>query len=467
SGVAAFVAGIGGEERIQQGRMTLLDHVVAPFDGTEPIARYLLWPFDGPVEIGFLRLRRFIGTEYSCQRDKYSTFSWNQFWLWQGGIEPAKSEVVTAERLCEILPRIKAIGCEEFHLDAGWEITPGDWRFDPVRFPEGFEPIRRLLREKGMRYHTWMNTAASEDPAVITSLVEETDMCKLFQDRTVDEKAVAAMREVRKRYPDLETFVHHSTSRSKCYWWGNLHFLSDLNQIYFGEGEFWAWSNILPEKPEGDANTRFFSRHSLRAGDLVTRSAAYQVHWAWPYMCIVPPHCGWAWFEDRDLSELASRMFTTIAARADYQWGEDPRMLRPEVLNFFLEWTAFFKTAKPYLSQYQHVLAPPDGIHPDGAAHLLDGRGFIVLCNPSQSRASVSLKDLLWEPELELHPKEPVHLTDWTAPLAPVNLQKVNLLKPKGSIVMQPLSYRVLGVNVDKDSVLGEVRRQRAALHAQ
>lgn len=466
SGMAVFVAGIGGEERVLEGNTVLLDHVVAPFDAGEPVAMFLLLPFDGTVETGFMRLRRFIGREYACQRGKHTTFSWNQFWLWQGGIEPARSEVVTAERLCDILPHIADLGCEEFHLDAGWEVVPGDWRFDPVRFPEGFEPIRQFLRERGMRYHTWMNTEASDDPNVVTALIEETDLCKLFQDRRVDEKTLAGVRKVRERYPDFETFVHNCTSRSTYYRWGNPHFLSDLNQVYFGEGEYWAWSNVLPEKPEGDVNTRFFSRHSLRAGDLVTRSAAYQVHWAWPYTCIVPPHCGWAWFEDRELSELASRMFTTIAARADYQWGEDPRLLRPEVVEFFLDWTAFFKAARPYLMEYQHVLAPPDGIHPDGAAHLLNGEGFIVLCNPGDKNADVSLKQLLWEPELELHPEEPVRLTDWTKPLAPSNVQYVNLARPRGAISMKPLSYRVLGINVDADAMLAEVKSQRESLRA-
>ncbi len=441
-GLAAFVAGVGGEERVQSGRLAMLDHAVGALDG-EPVGKFILWPFEGPVENGFLRLRRFVGEEYACQRGKSPFFSWNQFWLWQGGIEPAKQrggDRQAADRYPAVHRGGRLRGVSPGHGLGG---RAGGLAVRSEAFPEGFEPLRRLLRQYGMRYHTWINDAASDDPAIVSDLIEKTDLCKLFHDRTVDEKTIAAMREVRRRYPDFETFVHHSTSRSACYWWGNIHFLSDFNQIYFGEGEFWAWSNVLPEKPEGDTNKRFFSRHSLRAGDLVTRSAAYQVNWAWPYTTIVPPHCGWAWFEDRPLDELASRMFTTIAARADYQWGEDPRMLRPEVREFFMDWTAFFKAARPYLREYQHVLAVPDGIHPDGAAHVVDGRGFIVLCNPGPRKAEVSLKELLWEPELQLDPTQPVRLSDWTKPLAPAEMQIVDLAKPEGSIGMEPLSYRV------------------------
>lgn len=465
-GLVGFAAGIGGEERVRDGQFVMIDHVTTTPEGKEPAARFVLWPFDGAVERGFLAIRRFLSGEYSCQADLHQTFSWNQFWLWQGGIEPASSEVVTAERLLDILPHVAAVGCEEFHLDMGWEAGPGDWRFDKLRFPDGFAPLRNLIRHLGMRYHTWMNNAASEDPALVMQLIDETDLCKLFHDRRIDEKTIAAMRKVRQRYPDFETFAHNTTSRSAYYRWGNPHFLSDINLVYFGEGEFWAWSNVLPEKPEGDVNRRFFSRHSLRAGDLVTRAAAYQAHWAWPFRCIMPPHCGWAWFEDRSLDELSSRMFTTIAARADYQWGFDPRMLRPELIEFFMDWTAFFKTARPYLREYQHVLPVPDGIHPDGAAHIVDGRGFIVLCNPGERAAKVALKDLLWEPELELDPSRPVFLTDWTKPLAPAEVGTVDLANPRGSLKLDPLSYRVIGVNIDAAAMLAEVKLQRARLHA-
>ncbi|MBI5093648.1 MAG: hypothetical protein HZB26_14545 [Candidatus Hydrogenedentes bacterium] len=465
-GLAAFVAGIGGEERILPHEFFLIDHASSDLKTDGTTVRFLLWPSEGSVEKGFSSIRTFVADEYSCQRDKYNPFAWNQFWLWQGGPQPAGSEVVTAARLLDILPQLSAAGCEELHLDAGWEVAPGDWRFDPKRFPEGFEPIRQFLREHGMRYHTWMCNTATDDPEGLKKLIEQTDLCKLFMDRTATELSVASMREVRKSYPDFETFVHHTTSRSAYYPWGNIHFLSDFNQVYFGEGQFWSWSNVLPgNAQETDVNKRFYSTHSLRAGDLVTRSAAYQAHWAWPYKCIVPPHCGWAWLEDRGLDELASRMFTTIAARYDYQWGEDPRMLRDEVRNFFLDWTAYFKAARPYLQQYQHVLPVPDGLHPDGAAHLKDGKGFIVLCNPSDQKTQVEWKEILWEPELEFDPDRSIRVSDWTHPLAPRNLRTVNVGKPKGSLALEPLSYKVIGLDVDVTAMLNEIREQRARLH--
>ena len=180
---------------------------------------------------------------------------------------------------------------------------------------------------------------------------------------------------------------------------GNPHFLSDINQIYFGEGQFWAWSNILPEAniepkadplfPQRTEAERFFSRHDLYTGDLITRSAAYQAQWVWPFNCIFPPHNGWIWFEHRPIEQLRSRIYTYLAARFNYQWGFDPAMLTREALDLHLACTAWFKANRSYLTVYQHVLDAPDGKGIDAAGHLVDGHGFIFLFNPSDREQAV------------------------------------------------------------------------------
>lgn len=458
AGLAGFVADIGGQEQFTNGQVALIAHGGPTLQGKSSL-RFLLWPFTGPVERGFAAKRRFIADEYSCQGDKLALFSWNQFWLWQG--MRTDWEVVTAKRLMEILPRVAAVGCEELHLDAGWESTSGSAEFAKHKFPNGFEPIREFLRSHGMRYHTWLGSDKSDDPEVLNRLIDETDLCKIFMDRIVSDKAVMALREVRKTHPDFETFVHGTTTHSICDSWGDMHFLSDFNQVYFGEGQFWAWSAVLPDQST-DPIQHFYNVHSLRAGDLITRSAVYQVNWVWPYKCIVPPHYGIALFEDRPVPELVGRIVNTLASRYDFQWGFDPRMLPKEVLDSFKDWASFFKAIRPYLQDYQHVLAVPDGVNPDGTAHIVDGEGFVFLFNPGNSPAKVQLQDILWEPELGLDPAASVQLTDWSKPLTPHSLQKVNVGKPSGSLEIPALSYRVIGIDVPMDQVLREVKRQRA-----
>jgi hypothetical protein len=469
-GLAGFVAGVGGEEKMTAGEIRLLDHATATLGKDDPLARIVLFPFEGPVEKGFLAARRFISDEYSCQKDIYSRFTWNQFWLWQGKYPDWGYHECTAARLLDILPHLTAIGVEALHLDAGWELgtsgtprpTAKEWTFDPVRFPEGFAPIQKYLREHGMAYITHLFTTAVDDPSIIMPIIENTDLDKLFIDANANEKTLAGLRLVRKKHPDFEVLVHsmNDARRASSFWkWGNLHYLSDINQIYFGEG---TWQGYVSNLPPHTTKPRFI--------DLFTRCASYQAGWIWPYKTFHPPHAGYTmggmpWYvPDMDVKAASSLIPTMIAACYTYAWGDDPRLVAPDTLSFFLDWTAFWKTFRPYVQEYQHVLPPPDGIHVDGAAHLKGNRGFMILFNPCPKEQEVTLKELLWSPELELDPRRPVELTDWTRPLDPAPLAPVDLASPGGSIAVAPLGYRVLGVNLDFEQTRAEVKRQRSLL---
>ena len=48
AGLATFVAGIGGEEIIVHDSLSMVDHVTTALGPSEPIARFILWPFAGP-----------------------------------------------------------------------------------------------------------------------------------------------------------------------------------------------------------------------------------------------------------------------------------------------------------------------------------------------------------------------------------------------------------------------------------
>lgn len=470
-GLAAFVVGPGGEESLSRGKVVLTDHATAALGDEDPVAKIVLFPFDGAVEKGFHTLRRFLAEEYSCQQNAYCPFLWNQFWLWQGKHADWGYQECTAARLLDILPHLQAMGVEMLHVDAGWEKglvstprpTPQDWAFDPERFPQGFAPLRKYLREHSMGYATHLFTEAINNPEITLRIVEETDLDKMFLDARANEKTLAAMRRVRARYPGLEVFVHSMDDprRAASYWkWGNLHYLGDFNQVYFGEG---TWAPFLNDLPPEISRPRFV--------DLFTRVASYQATWVWPYKCLLPPHGGYtfagmSWYiPEMGLSDASSYVLTTISSRYLYEWGDDPRLLKPEILNYFLDWTAFWKTIRPYLQDSQHVGAPPDGIHVDGVAHLQDGQGFLFLFNPGTKPAEVSWKDVFWSPELELDPRRPAELSDWTQPLAPIGRGSVDLNDPQGHLTIEPLGSRVLGVNLDLDTVRGEVQRQRSLLH--
>jgi hypothetical protein len=472
-GLWAFVAEIGGQERIAKGQLALIQNPSFRTRRGGRLGPFVIQPFHGPVEIGFLQLRRFIQSRYSIQKDTPALYEWNQFWLWQGGPIQVNKKVVTQQRLFDVLPRQVKMGLEEFHLDAGWQWHDGDWQIAPDRFPGGWAALRDFNRENGLTFHLWMNDGAADSPEFLLDLIEKSDIGRLFMDRRVNETTIAGLEKVRAKHPAFSTSCHNSTSRSAYWPWGNVHFLSDFNQIYFGEGQFWAWSNILPEAkiapkndplfPQRTQAERFFSRHDIYAGDLITRSAAYQAEWVWPFNCIIPPHNGWIWFENRPIKQLRDRIYTYLASRFHYQWGFDPKMLTREAIDLHLACTAWFKANRAYLTTYQHVLDPPDGKGIDAAGHLVNGRGFIFLFNPSDQARDVTWQEILWEPDLELSGKA-VSLSDWTAMTGfkPLGAQK--LAKPGGGIRVGPRDVRVLGVNLDDAAVLARVREERSRI---
>ena len=318
-----------------------------------------------------------------------------------------------------------------------------------------------------------MNDGTADSPEFLLDLIEKSNLGRLFMDRQVTEKTVEAVEKVRARHSGFSTSCHNSASRSAYWPWGNIHFLSDFNQIYFGEGQFWAWSNILPEAktearddplfPQRTEAERFFSRHDIYAGDLITRSAAYQAEWVWPFSCISPPHNGWTWFENRPVEQLRDRIYTYLACRFNYQWGFDPAMLPREALDLHLSCTAWFKANRTYLTSYQHVLDPPDGKGIDGAGHLVDGRGFIFLFNPSDHEQGVEWRNILWEPELELA-GDSASLSDWTELTDYKSLGRQALDRPTGEIRIGPREVKALGVNLDDKKVLARIRAERAKI---
>jgi len=66
---------------------------------------------------------------------------------------------------------------------------------------------------------------------------------------------------------------------------------------------------------------------------------------------------------------------------------------------------------------------------------------------------------------LEMDPRKPVELTDWSKPLEPEKLITVDLMKPKGEVSLEPQGYRVIGVNLNLPATKAEVLRQRSLIY--
>ncbi|OQB42430.1 MAG: Alpha-galactosidase [Candidatus Hydrogenedentes bacterium ADurb.Bin179] len=82
-----------------------------------------------------------------------------------GGNRATEADVLRSARFCH------DIGFETFMPDAMWFPSTGDWRWDPVRFPNGVRPIEEFLHSAGMKlalWCAWTNGGVSEDPGALS-----------------------------------------------------------------------------------------------------------------------------------------------------------------------------------------------------------------------------------------------------------------------------------------------------------
>jgi alpha-galactosidase len=50
----------------------------------------------------------------------------------------------------------RRLGCDVFHIDAGWNTPPAVWTPDPVRFPAGLARVRQAARAAGLKFGLWV-----------------------------------------------------------------------------------------------------------------------------------------------------------------------------------------------------------------------------------------------------------------------------------------------------------------------
>jgi hypothetical protein len=117
----------------------------------------------------------------------------------------------------------------------------------------------------------------------------------------------------------------------------------------------------------------------------------------------------------------------------------------PELTAFLAKMFTFRKQFGEYFKHYQHILGFPDGSNVEGEAHLIDGKGFILLYNPSDTEQTINLP--LNEPELELAPNQSYSLTDWSTleDGLPLGEAYPNDILP---VSIPALGWLVIGLNI-------------------
>ena len=148
----------------------------------------------------------------------------------------------------------------------------------------------------------------------------------------------------------------------------------------------------------------------------------------------------------RPLNELIYAEMSMIGnGIAQAGGGFNFRQAAPEFTSFLKKLFAFRKRFAKYFDVYRHVLGFPDGESVDGEGHIVDGKGFIVLCNPTDVEQTVNLP--LSEVELELPADREYAVSDWSGLEEGVPLGRATICSEL-PIALGPLEVRYIGVDI-------------------
>lgn len=435
----------------------------------------------GAPGIGFKRYTEHLEKHWCVVRGKSLPVSWSTWLVTMEGNKPLYG-AYDRDLLLRYLDLMHEAGFYDLlHLDLGWE---AGWpmQVDTQKFPNGMQEVSERARELGLDMTYWVNPFSS---LYWKSEIEEQHPEWLVPGTTSGKCGATAIcvltdhfENVRKRFVELVTDLNARV----IYWDGldwNIPECSATGHCHSSQHELEvkAWKRLADlcenvHRARPDALFVVFSlpfdNHRLCVLDqeqvsdtysfptieseLVQRQQLYQMTFEHPNKAIWGSWYGINWHnagEDnltRPVEELIHAEMSMIAnGIAQAGGGFDLAQAQPGFIEFLRKLFAFRKRFEDFFDTYQHVLGFPDGERVDGSGHIIDGKGFIVLVNPTHQAQIVRVP--LEEPELELSPDAEHALSDWSSLDAP---EPLGSFRPSDApeIELGPLQVRYVGVNV-------------------
>ena len=439
--------------------------------------------YTGAPEVGFKCYNQHLLNYWCCVKDKQLPVSWN---TWLITLENKNSVFSNYDRnfLLEYIEYIKDAGFfDVLRLDLGWE-KDYPLEVDASKFPNGMSEIARRAKEAAdldMAY--WVNPFSS---SYWRSKVEDEHPEWLMPGEVNSRSGAVAICPLSDFYNYAkERFVQLVTELNArvIYWDGSDWNIRECKSSHHGhvnqeELEVKALKRLAEmcneahEAREDLVVIVFslpFNNHHLNVLDqeqvsdtysfpnvqseLIQRQQLYQMTWEHPYKAIYGSWHGINWHEasdkdlrDRPLKELIHAEMSMIGNGLAQAGGSlDFKQAKPEFLGFLKKLFEFRKQFEKYFDTYQHVLAFPDGKTIDGEGHIIDGKGFIMLVNPTDQELTVKIP--LSEPELELSNDKKYELTDWS------NLSRgfpIDTVKASDApeVDLVPFEVKYIGVNI-------------------
>ncbi|MDH7601627.1 MAG: alpha-galactosidase [Armatimonadota bacterium] len=443
----------------------------------------IIGAYAGPPEIGFKRYNEYLMRNWCAVADKKLPVSWSTWLVTFPDNKPLLANY-NRDFLLEYIEYIRQAGFFDIlHLDLGWE-ADYPLQVDTAKFPNGIGEIVRRAKEAGLDMTYWVNPFSA---SYWKSKFEDEHPEWLVPGRVSRRSGATAFciltdyyDYVKKRFIALATEMNARV----IYWDGNdwnipeckatNHYHKDQDEL-----EVKAWKKLAElcdatHKARPDLLFVCFSlpfdNHRLHwldqeqisdtysyptvQAELIQRQQLYQMTFEHPYKAIWGSWYGINWHDagDADLSkrpmeELIHAEMSMIGnGIAQAGGGFDLKHAPSEFMDFLKKLFAFRRRFAKYFDVYQHVLGFPDGKSVDGEGHIIDGRGFIVLVNPTRQIQSVRVP--LAEPELELDGTKKHELTDWSNLEQGKSMGSFDIDVPP-EVELGPLEVKYIGVNIE------------------
>lgn len=469
-----FAASLFGQESFSRDRGLQLSNTdyINP-QQTFTSGKSVVGVWQGSPEMGFKSYNDYIYNFYGVIKSKRNPVVFNTWFPYETGIDET--------RLLDTVDRMRAAGFYDMlHVDAGWQ-SGGPLNVDRAKFPGGLEPVIDRLKANGKTVGIWMNPFSS-----VYSGLENYDQLREQHPEWVDDadpqKRFCPLSGAGIYVRDKLMDMAQNWPLEEIYWDGGDWNISNCQSVdrnwHNADEEYHAtikfYANLLNElhavRPNlqvvvwnGQTNIHWLSAiDQLQLSDiyeppvleseLIRNQQMYYASYQFPNRVIWGDWYGLSykrnWEDGLGLPQnIIQYAEVSMLGNGATQAGAsiDLSIAPPAVITFLNKLFSWRKQFSDYFQVYQHVLNFPDRQSIRGEAHLIDGKGFIILLNPTASSQQVEFP--FDGPELALKPGTAYNLTDWTDLTAGKSLGQVQPGQ-KVSLTIPGYGYQIIGVNI-------------------
>lgn len=446
----------------------------------------IIGSYSGNPGIGFKRYQDHLAKQWCVVDEKPSPVVWNTWLVTLKDNRPVLTDYGRDLIVDELQHICEAGFYDILHLDLGWE-SGWPMAYDRLQFRNGLDEIVRKAKDCGLDMGFWINPFSSN---YWKSDIEDEHPEWLNPDKVSGQSSAHAICPMTDYYDYVAERFEELVTRYNArliYWDGadwNIPHCRAMDHHHRNQHELEVKASKRLEElakvvHEVRSNAMIvgfnlpFDNHRLRALDaeqvsdthsfptgrseLIQRQQIYQMTFEHPYSAIWGSWYGVNWHEagvnnlKRPLRELIHAEMSMIGNGACQAGGSvDLEQAGSAFIEFLSKLYAWRETFAGYFTVYQHILGFPDGENVDGEGHIVDGKGFLILINPTEQEKSVNLP--LDEPELELSIGQKYKINDWS------NLENGKFLGrvqvgEKFEIDLAPREVKFIGIDIDEGNI--------------